>query len=152
MRKYGITMYSDMYISWWVYFVTGLTALDCLTGQNKGRYRKKDLSFLLVSLIRSKGLWESPKQNSLKHACIPTLAPKLLNWEKQKKNQDIMMMNNVIRHCPPQNFFFLQLKVESMYHNKKEVPPNGWWWDAFFFWAMENTMYNGHKYFLNSHS
>ena len=29
-------------------------ALDCQTGQNKGRYCKKELSFLLVSLIGSK--------------------------------------------------------------------------------------------------
>jgi hypothetical protein len=36
-------------------------ALDCHTDQNKDKYRKKDLSFLLVSLIRSKGLRESPK-------------------------------------------------------------------------------------------
>ena len=99
-------------------------ALDCLTGQNKGRYFKKDLTFLLVSLIRNRGLWENPKQNSLKHACIPTLAPKLLNWEKQKKNQDIMMMNNVIRHCPPQNFFSpYNSKLNQCTITKRKFPP-----------------------------
>ena len=30
-------------------------ALDCRTGQNKGRYHKKELSFLLVSLVTNKG-------------------------------------------------------------------------------------------------
>ena len=30
-----------------------IAALDCQTGQNKGRYRKKELSFLLVLLVPS---------------------------------------------------------------------------------------------------
>ena len=45
------------YISWWVYLYAWLkfgstAALNCCTGQNKGRNRKKELLLLLVSLFQ----------------------------------------------------------------------------------------------------
>ena len=48
----------------------------------------------------------------------------LLNWGKQKKNQDIMMMNNVIRHCPPAKLFSpYNSKLNQCTITKRKFPP-----------------------------
>ena len=48
------------------------TALDCWTGQNKGRYRKQELSFLLVSFRITTGITLGLTK-SLKHFTTPLL-------------------------------------------------------------------------------
>ena len=55
-----IYLFIDMNISWWVCFVTGLSYVlqqprlgDRIHGQNKGRYCKQELSFLLVELLET---------------------------------------------------------------------------------------------------
>ena len=45
-QRKGCSLLKSLY--WWVYFVTA--ALDCQSGQNKGRYRKKELSLLLMMI------------------------------------------------------------------------------------------------------
>ena len=150
-------MYSNMYISWWVYFLTGLTYVlqQPLTGglaKTKADITwKTSHSYLShwsgvreYGEVQSKIVWSMP-------AFLLLLQSYWIEGSKRKIKTSWWwtMSFDIARR---KTFFPLQLKVESMYHNKKEVPPNGWWWDAFFFWAVENTMYNGHKYFLNSHN
>ena len=52
-------------------------ALDRRTGQNKGRYRKKELSFLLVLLITTiaKRLHHLPKNYKYKHKTYKNYIP-----------------------------------------------------------------------------